>query len=335
MREAASQFLRAIRGKRSQVAFARRLGYRANPITDWENGRRYPTAAEAMRACERVGIDVSAAFARFHPAPPPPPRSGTTGLCDWLVSARGSAPIGALAERCGRSRFAIARWLSGEAQPRLPDFFALIDAITGRLPDLVAELVEIEQVPALLSRHRAASAARRLAFEEPWTEAVLRCMETAAYQALPRHEPGWIAGQLGIAVEHEQRCVAKLVAADILRRDAGRYRVAGELTVDTRADPQAVRQLMAHWSEVALNRFGSRRDTDLFAYNVLSVSRADLRRIRELLRSTYREIRSIVAASQPCETAALINLQLVGLGHLEEEREQDDDNRAGDFSELA
>jgi transcriptional regulator with XRE-family HTH domain len=319
MREAASQFLRAIRGKRSQVAFARRLGYRANPITDWENGRRYPTAAETMRACERVGIDVSAAFARFHPAPPPAAKSGTQGLCDWLVQARGSTPIGALAERCGRSRFAIARWLSGEAQPRLPDFFLLVDAITGRLPDLIAELVPIDQVPALLPRFQTASAARRLAFEEPWTEAVLRCMETAAYAALPRHEPGWVGARLGIDREHEQRCVDKLVAAGILRREGGRYHVAGALTVDTRADPEAVRQLMAHWSEVALGRFGSLRDTDLFAYNVLSVSSADLRRIRELLRSTYREIRSIVAASQPCETAALINVQLVGWGGEEQD----------------
>ena len=71
---------------------------------------------------------------------------------------------------------------------------------------------------------------------------------------------------------------------------------------------------MAHWSEVALNRFGQRQETDLFAYNVLSVSHRDLTRIRELLRSTYREIRSIVAASEPTEAAALINLQLVGWG---------------------
>jgi hypothetical protein len=167
-------------------------------------------------------------------------------------------------------------------------------------------------VPALLPRHRAASAARRLAFEEPWTEAVLRFMETAAYQALPRHEPGWIAARLRIDPAHEQRCVDQLTAAGILRKEAGRYSVTGALTVDTRSDPEAVRQLMAHWSEVALQRFGAGRKTDLFAYNVLSVSHADLRRIRELLRSTYREIRSIVAASQPCETAALINLQLVG-----------------------
>lgn len=311
MRAAASQFLRAVRGPRSQIAFARKLGYRANPITDWENGRRFPTAAEALRACERVGIDMSAAFARFHPAPPPPQRSGTTGLCQWLVQARGSTPIGALAERCDRSRFAVARWLSGEAQPRLPDFFALVDAMTGRLPDLIAELVPIEAVPALLARYRAASAARRLAFEEPWTEAVLRFMETESYRALPAHEPGWIGERLGIASEHERRCVDQLIAAGILREEEGRFTVSGQLTVDTRADPQALRQLMAHWSDVALNRFESRKESDMFAYNVLSVSHRDLTRIRELLRSTYREIRSIVAASEPAEVAALINLQLV------------------------
>ena len=44
----ASEFLRAIRGGRSQRALARRLDYRANPITDWEHGRRFPTAEEAL-----------------------------------------------------------------------------------------------------------------------------------------------------------------------------------------------------------------------------------------------------------------------------------------------
>ena len=222
---AASQFLRAVRGAFADRVCAR-LGYRGNPITDWENGRRSPTAGEVFRACERVGIDASTAFARFHPAPPPPPNSGSEGLCAWLVHARGSTPIGELAKRCGRSRFAVARWLSGEAQPRLPDFFALVDAITGRLHDLVAELVPIEAVPALLPRYRAATAAKRLAFEEPWTEAVLRVMETVAYQALPAHEDGFVAARLGIDRGHEQRCIEQLVAAGILRKDATATRSA-------------------------------------------------------------------------------------------------------------
>jgi transcriptional regulator with XRE-family HTH domain len=308
---AASQFLRAVRGKRSQVAFARRLGYRANPVTDWEHGRRFPTAAEALRACERSGIDVAAAFTRFHPAEPPAP--GSEGLRDWLARARGSTPIGELARRCGRSRFAVARWLSGQAQPRLPDFFALIDAITGRLPDLVAELVAIDDVPALAQRHRAASAAKRLAFEEPWTEAIVRLLETTPFAGAARHEPGRLARALGIALADEQRCLDKLLSAGVLRAQDGRYEVAGALTVDTRSDPAALRGLLTHWSEVALRRVGAGHGSDFFAYNVLSVSRQDLARIRELLRSSYREIRSIVAASEPSETAAVLNLHLVEL----------------------
>ena len=50
MELAARQLLRALRGKRSQVAFSRRLGYRGNPIADWEAGRRTPTAQEMLRA---------------------------------------------------------------------------------------------------------------------------------------------------------------------------------------------------------------------------------------------------------------------------------------------
>lgn len=47
-----------------------------------------------------------------------------------------------------------------------------------------------------------------------------------------------------------------------------------------------------------------------FAYNVMSTSRADYERIRDLLRRTFREIQSIVAASEPSERVSL-NIQLL------------------------
>jgi transcriptional regulator with XRE-family HTH domain len=322
MATAASELLRAVRGKRSQVAFARRLGYRANPITDWENGRRFPTAAEALRAASRAGIDVSASLGRFHAAAPPSQADLSSGapeqLAEWLCALRGSTPIGAIAERSGRSRFAIARWLRGEAEPRLPDFLRLIDAVTGRLPDLVAEIVPIDEVPTLALRHRTAAAAKRLAFEEPWTEAILRLLETTAYRAQAKHDAGWLSRQLDIAEDDVARCVSRLLEAGIVQQDGAHIRVAGALTVDTRTDPLAMRALLAHWCEVALARHGRGRSTDLFAYNVFSVTHADLARVRELLRSTFRELRAIVAASEPSETAALVNLQLVAF------RETDD-----------
>jgi transcriptional regulator with XRE-family HTH domain len=320
---AASELLRAIRGKRSQVAFARRLGYRANPITDWENGRRFPTAAEALRAASRAGIDVSASLGRFHAAAPPSQTELAAGapeqLAEWLCALRGSTPIGAIAERSGRSRFAIARWLRGEAEPRLPDFLRLIDAVTGRLPDLVAEIVPIDEVPTLALRHRTAAAAKRLAFEEPWTEAILRLLETTAYRARPAHDAAWLSLQLEVAQADIERCVSRLLDAGIVQQDGAHIRVAGALTVDTRSDPVAMRALLAHWCEVALQRHGRGRSADLFAYNVFSVTHKDLARVRELLRSTLRELRAIVAASEPSETAALVNLQLVALQSDEEE----------------
>lgn len=175
METASRQFLRTLRGARSQVAFSRRLGYRGNPVADWEAGRRFPTAEEALRACESAGIDVPAAFGRFHPVAAP---AFSRGLPAWMEELRGRVGLAEIALRTGRSRFAVSRWLSGQARPRVPDWFRLVAALTGRLSELLAELVGIEGIPALAEEHAARDATRRLAFEEPWTEAVLRVIET-------------------------------------------------------------------------------------------------------------------------------------------------------------
>jgi len=64
-------------------------------------------------------------------------------------------------------------------------------------------------------------------------------------------------------------------------------------------------------TQVAAERLAAPRDEDFFAYNLISISQADLERVREKLRTTFRELRSLVAASEPEEVAALINLQVV------------------------
>jgi transcriptional regulator with XRE-family HTH domain len=305
MRQPVREFLRAVRGDRSQVAFARRLRYRGNPIADWEAGRRCPTAAEALRACHLAGIDVVAAFARFQSVPlSGAPRAFE--LAAWLDQIRGSTSVAELARRAGLTRHRVARWLNGQTQPRLLDFFALVQAISGRLCDLVAELVPIERVPSLLADYQRRLAARRLAHEEPWTEAILRVLETTAYRE-SRHQRGMIAATLGIAFEVEQRCLQKLEHAGVIARGASHFEPVASLTVDTRAIPK----LKAHWSEVAAARLSEPLAEDLFSYNVLSASHTDLARIRQLLLATYREIRTIVEHTERDEGIALINLQLV------------------------
>ncbi|MDD9932249.1 MAG: DUF4423 domain-containing protein [Myxococcales bacterium] len=51
----------------------------------------------------------------------------------------------------------------------------------------------------------------------------------------------------------------------------------------------------------------------IFAYNLCGVSERDLTRIRELHSAYYRELRAIVASSEPVDHVLLVNLQLVPL----------------------
>ncbi len=315
MVEVARQLIRAIRGRRSQEAFSRRLGYSSNPVADWEAGRRFPTAAETLRACRLSGIDVRAAVERFTPNEGPTlGDEGDADVAAWLTALRGNTTLKELADRTGESRYAVSRWLTGDTRPRLPEFLALVEALTSRLSDLVVELVDIELVPALLEAHRQRHASRRLAFDEPWVAAVMVLMETADYRALPRHEVGWIARRLEVPLEIEERCLARLVETGIMVHERGRYTSRGELTIDARAEPDGMKRLKAHWASLGHARATKPHDGDLVSYNVIAVSREDLDRIREAHVRYFMEVRSIVANSRP-EVAALVNVQLLTWDH--------------------
>ena len=310
--QVASQLVRATRGKRSQAAHSRRLGYRTNVVSDWEAGRRFPTAAGALRAAAVSGVDLAKAFAAFHPESAPTLcNAGDDDVAAWLEQLRGGTPIVEIAKRAGRSRFAVARWLSGESRPRLPDFLRLIHAITDRLSDWVAAVVPIERVPGLLDQHRARVASRLLALEHPWTEAILRLLDTRAFRALRAHRPGVFAEALGIDPLTEQQCLDRLLAAGIVTRRGKRYESAGPLTIDTRAPETRINRVKAHWARVAVGRLADPGPDDIFSYNVVSMSRIDFKRAQELHRAYFREIRALVAASEPEEVAALINVQLM------------------------
>ena len=136
-------------------------------------------------------------------------------------------------------------------------------------------------------------------------------METPAYKDAPEHTPGSIARTLGIELDTELRCLAKLEQAGVLCRQGTEYEPLKSLTVDTRAIPR----LKAHWCRVAEERLAQPRADDVFCYNVLSASRADVERIRQLLLATYPGIRSIVEHTEQDQAVALINLQLIEWPH--------------------
>jgi transcriptional regulator with XRE-family HTH domain len=312
--QATCELLRALRGHRSQIALARRLGFRSNVPAAWEGGHRCPPARRLMSICERVGVDARGALARFHA-----PAAGAIDPDDlgpWLQELRGRTPVADLADRTGFSVPQVRRWLSGRADPRLFQFFALLDAMTGRAPDLVAELVDIESVPTLATKYRDARTQRRLAFEHPWTAAVrvlIEAMEPSVDHAGPQ-----LASALGQPLRPILQALSLLQDHGLITAHDGRLIATGEMTVDMRATSEDRRRLRAHWSSVAAARVAADRD-DLLSFSLVAVSRTDLERIRQLQRRTFREIRSIVAASAPVEVGALVLSQVAAFEETFEE----------------
>jgi transcriptional regulator with XRE-family HTH domain len=313
-----SELLRALRGRRSQAAFSRRLGYKSNVAYAWESGRAWPTAANFLRAAERVGVDSRTAFERFYRARPewltrsestPASREGVSAFLRDLAAARS---IQDMARAAGASRFVVSRWLSGATEPRLPDFLRMIEVTSLRLLDFVACFANPKELPSVARDFGELESARLLAYEHPFSHAVLRVLELEDYQRLPRHRPGFIAERLGIDREAEQRYLGLLLESGQIRRVRGRYRLARVRTVDTRDQPELSRKLRAFWAKVGVERLEA-GVPGTYSYNLFSVSRADLERIRALHRNYFRELRAIVAASQPAECVALAIVNLVDL----------------------
>jgi hypothetical protein len=317
-----SELIRALRGRRSQTAFSRRLGYRSNVVNSWESRRAWPTAAGFFQAVKHSGRNLEEALQQFYRVPadsPPHDLRRPEGVAQFLNDLRGRTPIVDLARTAKRSRFAVARWLKAEAEPRLPDFLRLVDCASLRLLDFVGAFVEPSQIPSIASLWEELESARRAAYEMPWSQAVLRAIELADYRALRRHEPGFIADRLGISLEEEQRCIDLLLQSGQLKKQKGRVVLGKPLTVDTRRDAIRSRRVKAWWIKLAAERLESGAQ-GTFSYNIFSVSRADLERIQELHRAYFSELRSIVAASEPSECIALANV------HLFELKPKDPDN---------
>jgi hypothetical protein len=311
----AAEWLRFIRGKRSQRGFSRRLGYRSNIAYRWESELCFPTAAETFGLARRdASVDARALDAFFGSTS----RLGgidlskRMGIARLLSDLRGKTSLVDLARRSGYSRFSIARWLSGAAEPRLPEFLAFVEATTLRALDLLSGFVDPEKLPSVTNEWKVLQAARKSAYDVPWSHAVLRALALTDYAKLGRHRRGWIAARLGISLEEEERCLSTLAAARQIRMHEHRWVIDQTQLVDTRANPERGRKLKAEWMRATLSRLeGGVSGT--FAYNLMAISRADLARLKELHLAYFRSMQALVADSAPSECVVLFNTQLFAL----------------------
>jgi transcriptional regulator with XRE-family HTH domain len=306
--QASTELICALRGKRSQAALNRRLGYRSNAVYTWESGRCHPSMSKFLTLLERVQRDPEKWWLDFARWQQPNGASHAANTAAFMEHLRGNLKVAELARHTGRSRYALMRWLGGKAEPTLPQFLEYVEATTRRVLDLVALLVDPAELPSLAFAWRKLRAARDVAYESPWTHAVLRCLELDDYLKLPAHEPGWLARRLGITPELEAECLDRLAQAGQIKRRARRWAIGKATTIDTRSDRDRDRELRAFWAKLGAERATNAR---ILGYNLFAVSRADEDRIVELTRNYFEAVRTIVSGSAPSERVLLLNLSLL------------------------
>jgi hypothetical protein len=211
----------------------------------------------------------------------------------------------------GYSRFALRRWFNGEAEPRLHEYLEVLDTCSRRVVDFLAAFLDPALLPSAREAHVVQTLARQAAYERPWSHAVLRVLETDDYRALPAHEPGWIARRLGISVAEENESLELLSRSRQIEMIDQHYCPRMQTAVDLRAGHDAARALAAWWVSVAADR--ARASQGMFAYNVCGVSRRDLDRIQALQVDYLKQVRAIVAESNPVEQVALVATQVFSL----------------------
>lgn len=316
-----AEFLRSLRGKRSQTAFSRRLGYRSNVAYTWESQRGFPGAARALEIVRQSGVDLDEALRRFYVLPPAwlgsVDLATKFGVACFLNDLRGRTSIVDLARYSGKTRFAISRWLKGESEPRLHEFFHLIECSSLRLVDFIETMVDPRTMPSTRQTWERMAMARSLAYEAPWTQAVLRVLELRDYQRLKAPAVGWIARRIGIEESEEIQCMDLLRRAGQIELVAGRWQPVETLSLDVRKDPERATRVRGWWAHVAAERVAQNRRGTL--YTVGAVSASDLQRLRELEKAYFNEVRAIVAQSQPVERVILAMVQMIDLGEAEVE----------------
>jgi transcriptional regulator with XRE-family HTH domain len=296
----------------------RRLGYSANAPYLWEAGRRFPPA-QVLFELGALNKLPTARFLEFAGlAEDSLPRGLAWSARDtgaWLSKLLGETPATEIARALQSDRTTVSRWLHGATEPRVPDLLKLVDRMTHRLVELVELFVSAQQLPSLRGLATALAAQRRIAYELPWTHAVLRALELAEYRGSTRHVPGVIARAIGTSVDDEARLLDELHAARLIRRHAGKWLPARVLTVDTRAHPEDDRRLKLHWAQVGVERLQARpiRADAFYSFNLCAVSGVDYERIRELHLDYYERVRRIVAESSVAERVVLLNQQLIPL----------------------
>jgi hypothetical protein len=140
---------------------------------------------------------------------------------------------------------------------------------------------------------------------------VLRALELDGYRSCDDGTE-WLASTLGVTAAQVASALRVLQETDQAALLGDKWVPRPATAVATGRDPATVGLLTAKWSKVAIERL-EQHAPGHYGYSLFAISRADLRRLRDLHVEYLREMQSIIARSKPDECVGLLCLQLLDL----------------------
>ena len=309
-----AEVIRSLRGKRSQAAFSRRLGFKSNIVNRWEARKAFPSASMFLRIVARAQPKQPSVLLRFFPRPPAQllavDPASPQGVAVFLRELRGKVPILALAKEAGCNRYSVSRWLSGSVEPRLPQLLQLIEVMSRRLLDFLARCTDPARLPSVASDWKRLELARRTAYEQPWSHAVLRALELPPVKGSDQR--AWLQERLGASEAELQPALELLEATGQVQRGRGGWKLRRVISVNTSQDAERALALKVSWTETALARM-RRGAPGNYGYSLFSIAQRDLRRLRDIHLEYVRAMQAVIAASSPGECVGLYCAQLLDL----------------------
>jgi transcriptional regulator with XRE-family HTH domain len=303
-----------MRGDTSRARLSRRGGYRSNSVSRWEAGTAFPSASRFLAFVKKLEPERARYVDRFFARPPAvfdalEPTS-PAGVAAFLRELRGKTPILAIARDSGFNRYSVSRWLKGQAEPRLPEFLCLVETLSRRLLDFIACVSDPRRVASIVREWERLELARSLAYDMPWSHAVLRALELDGRSR--QHQKAWLAERLGIGVAEVSAALRALVASGQVEKSGGRYRIERILNVDTSRDRTRAHALKIAWTRTALERMQAGAP-GAYGYTLFAVSRTDMLRLRELHLEYVRAMQYLIGESSSGECVGLYCAELMDL----------------------
>lgn len=169
------------------------------------------------------------------------------------------------------------------------------------------------RLPSAARSWRQLQAARQAAYDQPWSHAVLRALEIETGSTGLGQQIHCLAEHLDVDAGTVEQSLHILELTGQVKKSQGCYRPQRVSVVNTSQDPALGRALKLAWTRTAADRL-ERSSPGNFGYSLFAVSRADLRRLRDLHMDYVRAMQQLIAASEPAQCVGLHCSQLLDLG---------------------